>query len=51
MTVSVAEGDPLTNTQHHWLHDAVILKVSSPSLRYGLVGIPFERVQMKIAES
>ncbi|WP_048491623.1 ABC transporter ATP-binding protein [Xanthomonas sp. NCPPB 1128] len=51
MTVSVAEGDPLTNTQHHWLHDAVILKVSSPSLRYGLVGIPFERVQMKVAES
>ena len=46
MTVSIAEGDPLTNTQHHWLHDALIIKVSSPSLRYGLVGIPFERVNM-----
>lgn len=50
MTVSVAEGDPVTNTQHHWLHDAVILKVSSPTLRYGLVGIPFERVQMRVME-
>lgn len=50
MTVSIAEGDPVTNTQHHWLHDAVILKVSSPTLRYGLVGIPFERVQMRVVE-
>lgn len=47
MTVSIAEGDPMTNIQHHWLHDALIIKVSSPSLRYGLVGIPFERVEMR----
>ncbi|RZA30312.1 MAG: ABC transporter ATP-binding protein [Proteobacteria bacterium] len=51
MTVSIAEGDPWTNTQHHWLHDALIIKVSSPSLRYGLVGIPFEKVEMTVAES
>lgn len=51
MTVSIAEGDPVTNTQHHWLHDAVILKVSSPTLRYGLVGIPFERVKMQVVET
>ncbi|PTA71180.1 MULTISPECIES: ABC transporter ATP-binding protein [unclassified Stenotrophomonas] len=51
MTVSVAEGDPVTNTQHHWLHDALILRVSSPVLRYGLVGIPFERVQMRVMEA
>jgi lipopolysaccharide transport system ATP-binding protein len=47
MTVSIAEGDPVTNTQHHWLHDALIIKVSSPTLRYGLVGIPFERVNLR----
>lgn len=46
MTVSIAEGDPVANTQHHWLHDAVIIRVSSPKLRYGLVGIPFEKVTM-----
>ncbi|QBG90905.1 ABC transporter ATP-binding protein [Xanthomonas oryzae] len=51
MTVSIAEGDPVTNTQHHWLHDAVILKVSSPTLRYGLVGIPFDRVQMQVVDT
>lgn len=46
MTVSIADGDPWNNTQHHWLHDAVLIKVSSDVLRYGLVGIPFERVSM-----
>jgi lipopolysaccharide transport system ATP-binding protein len=50
MTVSIAEGDPVANTQHHWLHDAVILKVSSPTLRYGLVGIPFDSVTMQVVE-
>lgn len=48
MTVSVAEGDPFNHVQHHWLHDALILKVESPVLRYGLVGIPFESVSMRI---
>jgi len=46
MTVSIAEGDPYTNTQHAWLHDAVLIRVASPTLRYGLVGIPFEEVTM-----
>ncbi|MDR7135225.1 lipopolysaccharide transport system ATP-binding protein [Lysobacter niastensis] len=47
MTVSIADGDPLNHTQHEWLHDAVLIKVSSPTLRYGLVGIPFEAVSMR----
>lgn len=48
MTVSIADGDPWVNVQHHWLHDAVLIKVSSPKLRYGLVGIPFESVATTI---
>ncbi|MDY4294404.1 MULTISPECIES: ABC transporter ATP-binding protein [unclassified Xanthomonas] len=47
MTVSIADGDPYAHTQHCWLHDAVLIQVSSPKLRYGLVGIPFEEVTMK----
>jgi len=46
MTVSIADGDPNNHTQHHWLHDAVIIHVQSKKLRYGLVGIPFESVTM-----
>jgi lipopolysaccharide transport system ATP-binding protein len=44
MTVSIAEGDPFEHTQHHWLHEALILKVVSDKLRYGLVGIAMNKV-------
>jgi lipopolysaccharide transport system ATP-binding protein len=47
MTVAISEGDPYTHVQHHWLHDAIILTVQSPKLRYGLVGIPFDSVSMR----
>lgn len=46
MTVSIAEGDPWDNIQHHWLHDAVLIRVASTKLRYGLVGIPFDSVSL-----
>lgn len=47
MTVSIAEGDPEIHTQHHWLHDAVRIRVASTKLRYGLVGICFNQVSLK----
>lgn len=47
MTVSIADGDAAINVQHHWLHDAVLITVTSPKLRYGLVGIPFESTTLK----
>ena len=50
MTVSIAEGDPVEQTQHHWLHDALILKIASDKLRYGLVGIPFKNVSLTVVE-
>lgn len=50
ITVSIAEGDPFDHTQHHWLHDALILKVASDKLRYGLVGIPFTEVSLTVVE-
>jgi lipopolysaccharide transport system ATP-binding protein len=46
MTVAIADGDPFTGVQHHWLHNAIILTVQSPKLRYGLVGITFDSVSM-----
>lgn len=50
ITVSIAEGDPFEHTQHHWLHDALILKIASNKLRYGLVGIPFNEVSLTIID-
>ena len=45
---SVADGDAFDNLQHHWVHDALIINVSSSKIRYGLVGIPFERVELEV---
>jgi len=45
---SVADGDAYDNLQHHWMHDALIINVSSSKIRYGLVGIPFERVELEV---
>ncbi|MDB5822768.1 MAG: transporter ATP-binding protein [Herminiimonas sp.] len=45
---SVANGDLNGNVQHHWMHDALIINVSSSKIRWGLVGISFERVELEI---
>lgn len=45
---SVANGNLQNNVQHHWLHDALIINVSSSKVRYGLVGIAFEHVEFKV---
>lgn len=44
---SFAEGDLVNNIQHHWLHDALVLNVSSSKVRWGLVGVPFTQVSLK----
>jgi lipopolysaccharide transport system ATP-binding protein len=43
---SVADGDLHSNVQHQWLHDAMIINVSSSKVRYGLVGVVFEDVSL-----
>ncbi len=47
---SVAEGELRDNVQHHLLHDPLIVKVSSSKVRWGLVGVAFERVEMRVCE-
>lgn len=43
---SFADGDLYNNVQHHWLHDALILNVSSSKVRWGLVGVNFNKVSL-----
>ena len=45
---SVADGDLFENVQHHWMHDALIMSVSCSKIRFGLVGISFEKVELKV---
>lgn len=45
---SVADGDLHNNTQHHYLHDALVLHVSSSKVRWGLVGLSFDRIALEV---
>ena len=45
---SVADGDLYNNVQHHWLHDALLIEVSSSTVRWGLVGIQFKKVSFDV---
>lgn len=43
---SVANGDLYKHVQHHWLHDGLIMRVSSSKVRWGLVGVEFKAVSL-----
>ncbi len=45
--VSVANGDLYNNIQHHYIHDALIINVVSSKVRWGLMGIPFEEIDLR----
>jgi lipopolysaccharide transport system ATP-binding protein len=51
LMASVANGTLYDNVQHHFLHDALILTVSSSKIRWGLVGIPFDEVILKVEDA
>jgi lipopolysaccharide transport system ATP-binding protein len=44
---SIADGDLHDNTQHHFIHDALIVTVSSSQARWGLVGIACEQIRLE----
>ncbi len=48
MTVAIADGTPEVHVQHHWLHDAIVIRVSTKRPGHGLVGIPFKKVSLKV---
>ena len=44
---SIADGNLLDNTQHHFIHDALIVTVSSKQARWGLVGIACDQIRLE----
>ena len=44
---SIADGTLNENTQHHFIHDALIVTVSSNRARWGLVGIACDEIRME----
>ena len=45
--VAVAEGTQHDHIQHHWIHDALIIKSNSTSITTGLIGVPMLNIVMK----
>lgn len=46
ITATLAEGTQQEHVQHHWMHDALLLKSHSSSVSTGLVGIPMNNIRM-----
>ena len=47
ITASLAEGNQSAHVQHHWIHDALLLKSQSTSVSTGLVGIPMLDIRLE----
>lgn len=48
ITIAIAQGTQKNHKQHHWIHDALILKSHSSSVCTGLVGVPMININMMI---
>lgn len=49
VTVALAEGDQQNHVQHHWIHEALLIKSHSSSVSTGLVGIPMENIRFRVS--
>ena len=47
---SLANGDSYNHIQHHYVHDALIINVHSSKIRFGIVGVSFESISLKISD-
>ncbi|WP_284359243.1 ABC transporter ATP-binding protein [Candidatus Phycosocius spiralis] len=45
--VAIAGGTQENHIQHHWIHEALMIKVHASSICFGLVGIPMKSIMLK----
>jgi lipopolysaccharide transport system ATP-binding protein len=48
VSVAVADGTQEEHIQHHWIHDALVVKSHASSIVSGLVGVPMSNMSLKI---
>jgi lipopolysaccharide transport system ATP-binding protein len=46
VSAAIADGSHQEHVQHHWIHDAIVLKSLSSSVATGLVGIPMHSIKL-----
>lgn len=47
ISVAIAEGSQDSHVQHHWQHEALIVRVHASSGCFGLIGIPMKKIILK----
>lgn len=50
IAAAIATGTQEEHVQHHWVHDALIVKSLSSSVSTGLVGIPMQNIKLFVEE-
>lgn len=47
ISAAIAEGTQASHVQHHWMHDALIVRVHARSVFFGLVQIPMKKITLE----
>lgn len=47
IAVSVGDGTQEQNVQHHWVHDALMVRVQASVVCHGLIGIPMKSISFE----
>jgi lipopolysaccharide transport system ATP-binding protein len=50
IAVAVADGRQHEHIQHEWIHDALIFRVETSSIRHSLVGVPMRSIDFALLE-
>lgn len=48
ITTALADGTQESHVQHHWMHDALVIRVHASSICFGLLGIPMRRITLRV---
>ena len=48
---AIADGTQEDHIQHHWMHDAMIIRVHSSSVCFGLIGVPMRNISLFVSRS
>jgi lipopolysaccharide transport system ATP-binding protein len=48
ITATLAEGTQQDHVQHHWIHDALLLKSHTSSVSTGLIGVPMNNIRLNV---
>ncbi len=48
IAVAVADGHQQEHIQHEWMHDALIFRVETSSIRHSLIGLPMRSIALEL---